>query len=117
MAKAKQKEVPCATGCGPTIGGGRKAVAVDPGIKKANLARLKRIEGQVRGVQNMVEQDRYCAEILGQIAAVQEALRCVGRELMRNHMRHCAVKALHEGGQDAQDVCDEIVEFMFKNAR
>ena len=59
----------------------RKAVAVDAEAKKRNLARLKRIEGQVRGLQKMVEDDRYCPDILTQIASVHEALRGVGREL------------------------------------
>ncbi len=63
---------------------GRKAIAVDPDAKTRNLARLKRIEGQVRGVHKMVEEDRYCADIVAQLAAVHEALRGVGRELMRN---------------------------------
>ena len=54
---------------------GRHADAVDPAIKEANLKRLRRIEGQVRGLQKMVEEDRYCPDIITQIASVQEALR------------------------------------------
>jgi len=69
----------------------RKALAVDPEVKSRNLKRLRRIEGQVRGLQKMVEDDRYCADILTQISSVHEALRGVGRELMRNHLKHCAV--------------------------
>ena len=65
----------------------RKAVAVDPEAKERNLKRLRRIEGQVRGLQKMVEEDRYCADILTQISSVHEALRAVGRELMRNHLQ------------------------------
>ena len=61
-----------------------------PDIKERNLKRLRRIEGQVRGLQKMVEEDRYCADILTQISSVHEALRAVGRELMRNHLKHCA---------------------------
>ena len=95
----------------------KRAVGVDPDIKTANLARLKRIEGQIRGIHRMVEQDRYCADILGQLSAVQAALRGVGRELMRNHLRHCAAQALRAGGDEADAVCDEVVELMFKNAR
>ena len=68
----------------------RKALAVDPEIKSSNLKRLRRIEGQIRGLQRLVSEDRYCADILVQISSVQEALRSVGRELMRNHLRHCA---------------------------
>ena len=96
---------------------GRKAAAVDPGIKEANLTRLRRVEGQIRGIQKMVEEDRYCADVLTQLSAVHEALRCVGRELLRNHLRHCASGAIRKGGEDAKDVCDELIELMYKNAR
>lgn len=95
----------------------RKAAGVEPDIKKRNLARLKRIEGQVRGLQRMVEEDRYCADILGQIAAVHEALRGVGKELMRNHLKHCVARATFEGGATAEKAYDEVVELMFKNLR
>ena len=75
---------------------GRKAVSVDPEIKASNLRRLSRIEGQVRGLQRMIEEDRYCADILMQISSAQEALRSVGRALMKNHLRHCASEAIRD---------------------
>ena len=59
-------------------GDGTQGVAVDPDIKDRNLKRLRRIEGQVRGLQKMVEEDRYCADILTQISSVHEALRVGG---------------------------------------
>ena len=96
---------------------GRRAVAVDPAIKTRNLTRLRRIEGQVRGLQKMVEGDRYCADILTQISSVQEALRGVGRELMRNHLRHCASTAIKSSTEEAEAMYDELIELMFKNAR
>src|SRR5258708_38130952 len=74
----------------------RKAIAVDPEIRSSNLKRLRRIEGQVRGLQRLVIEDRYCADILVQISSVQEALRSVGRALMRNHLRHYASEARSE---------------------
>jgi len=95
----------------------RKAISVDPKIKSANLARLKRIEGQVRGIHDMVREDRYCADVLGQLSAVQEALRAVGRELIRNHIRHCATEAIHAGGPLAEAMYDELVELFHKNSR
>ena len=104
----------CACGEGH---GGRKAVAVDADIKAANLTRLKRIEGQVRGLQRMVEGDRYCADILTQLSAVHEALRGVGRELMRNHLRYCVASAARTGGQEAEATYDELIDLMFKSAR
>jgi DNA-binding FrmR family transcriptional regulator len=95
----------------------RKAVGVDPGIKDRNLKRLRRIEGQVRGLQKMVEDDRYCADIMTQISSVHEALRSVGRELMRNHLRHCAASAIASGDEAAERMYDELVEMMYKHAR
>lgn len=96
---------------------GRKAMSVDPQTKTANLARLRRIEGQVRGIQKMVEEDRYCADVLGQLSAVHEALRAVGRELIRNHLRHCATHAIHAGGTKAESMYDELVDLFHRNAR
>ncbi len=105
-------------GCGAHGGDeGRKAVAVDPGVKDRNLKRLRRIEGQVRGLQKMVEEDRYCADILVQISSVHEALRSVGRELMRNHLKHCAASAIKAGDDEAEAMYDELVEMMFKHSR
>ncbi|HET7585269.1 MAG TPA: metal-sensitive transcriptional regulator [Gemmatimonadaceae bacterium] len=97
---------------------GRKAVAVDAGIRARNLARLRRIEGQVRGLQRMIEEDRYCADVMTQIASVHEALRAVGRELMRNHLRHCATQAIRSGDDaQAEEMYDELVELMYRSAR
>src|SRR3954453_20400393 len=96
----------------------RKAVAVDADIKQRNLLRLKRIEGQVRGLQKMVEDDRYCADIMTQISSVNEALRSVGKELMRNHLRHCAASAITSGDSAAAEAMyDELVGMMYKHAR
>ena len=104
-------------GCGAHEDEGRKAVAVDPDVKERNVKRLRRIEGQVRGIQKMVDEDRYCADIMTQISAVQEALRSVGRELMRNHLKHCATTAIRGGESEAEAMYDEIVELMYKHNR
>jgi DNA-binding FrmR family transcriptional regulator len=101
----------------PSAAGGRKAVGVDQHIKTANLTRLRRVEGQVRGIQKMLEEDRYCADILVQVSAVQEALRAVGRELIRNHLKHCSTDAMREGGARAESMCDELVDMFDKNYR
>jgi DNA-binding FrmR family transcriptional regulator len=96
----------------------RKAVAVDPEIKGANLRRLRRIEGQIRGLQRMVEEDRYCADILTQVSSAQEALRAVARGLMRNHLAHCATHAIRTGStEERQAMYDELLEMIYKNAR
>jgi DNA-binding FrmR family transcriptional regulator len=95
----------------------RKAHGVDPETKKENLARLRRIEGQVRGLQKMVDEERYCADVLTQISAVHEALRGVGREVMRNHLRHCATAAMKGTDDEAAAMHDEILELMYKHVR
>ena len=102
-------------GCGTRD---RKAAGVDPEIKDRNLKRLRRIEGQVRGLQKMVEEDRYCPDILTQVSSVQEALRSVGRELMRNHLKHCATQAIRSGdGATAEATYDELIELIYKHSR
>ena len=95
----------------------RKATGVDPDIKARNLVRLRRIEGQVRGLQKMIDEDRYCADVLTQISSVHEALRSVARELMRNHLKHCATAAIRAGDECADAMYDELVELMHKHLR
>lgn len=96
----------------------RKAVGVDSEIKASNLRRLRRLEGQIRGLQRMVEEDRYCADILTQVSSVQEALRSVARALMRNHLSHCASQAIRTGStEERQAMYDELLELIYKNAR
>ena len=106
-----------ACGCGAQDSEDRKAVGVDPEAKTRNLHRLRRIEGQVRGLQKMIEEDRYCADILTQISSVHEALRGVGRELMRNHLKHCAAGAIRGSEREAEAMYDELVELMYKHSR
>jgi DNA-binding FrmR family transcriptional regulator len=121
-AKAASAQTILATvECGCAMPGdeaaGRKAVAVDPEAKVRNLKRLRRIEGQVRGLQKMVEEDRYCADLMTQISSVHEALRSVGRELMRNHLKHCATAAIKAGPAEAEPMYDELVELLYKHSR
>ena len=71
----------------------------------------------MRGLQTMVEEDRYCADILTQISSVHEALRGVARELMRNHLKHCAAAAIREAPSEAEAMYDELVELMHKHSR
>lgn len=96
---------------------GRKAVAVDPDIKDRTTKRLRRIEGQVRGLQKMVEEERYCADILTQVSSVHEALRGVARELLRNHLKHCAATAIRSGDPQAEAMYDELVDLVYKHNR
>jgi DNA-binding FrmR family transcriptional regulator len=97
---------------------GRKAAGVDPEIKDANLKRLRRIEGQLRGLQRMVEEERYCADIIVQIASTQEALRGVARNLMKNHLKNCATKALLGGKpKEAAAMYDELLDLIYTHLR
>lgn len=97
---------------------GRKAVAVDADIKSSNLKRLKRIEEQIRGLQKMVEEDRYCADILVQISSAQEALRGVSQALLRNHLRHCVTSTIRKGKPaDSERVYNEVVDLFARYSR
>ena len=113
----RQKNIRASCGCEvPTRG--RKAVAVSPEIKFANLNSLRRIEGQVRGLEPMVTDNRYCADILVQISSVQEALRAVGHALMPNHLRHCASQAIRQGSRArAEAMYDELLHLIYTHAR
>lgn len=66
-------------------------------VKQKLLTRLRRIEGQTRGLQRMVEEDKYCVDIMNQIAGVQSALEQVTLLLMENHLQHCVSDAIQEG--------------------
>lgn len=103
-----------AAACAPDA---KLAVAVDPELKAAAVRRLRRIGGQVRGLEAMVDQERYCADILVQITSVQEALRGVSRLLMRNHLEHCATMAIRDGGPHATAMYDELLDLVYRHAR
>src|SRR4026208_1913108 len=106
--------VACA--CGGRPGDGEHAVAVDPEIKRSVLTRLRRIEGQVRGLQKMVEEERYCADVLTQVARWHGALRGVGRAMLHNHLRHCATEAIGSGDPErAEAMYDELMDLIYRS--
>lgn len=70
--------------------------------KDAVRKRLRRIEGQVRGLQRMVDEDKYCIDILDQVSAVTKALQAVAVELLDDHLAHCVADAMAAGGSDAE---------------
>jgi CsoR family transcriptional regulator, copper-sensing transcriptional repressor len=118
MATRKNGKLSEASGVCEIPDGGRIAVGVDPELKASNLRRLSRIEGQIRGIQRMVGEDRYCADILMQVTSAQEALRAVARSLMRNHLAHCATHAIRNGSEDEREAMyDELLDLIYKNAR
>jgi DNA-binding FrmR family transcriptional regulator len=65
----------------------------------------------------MVSEDRYCADIVTQVASVQEALRGVARQLMRNHLKHCATTAIRKGDSEAEVMYDELLDLVYKHLR
>jgi DNA-binding FrmR family transcriptional regulator len=78
------------------------------------LKRLRRIEGQVRGLQRMVEEDRYCGDVLQQIASVQKALRSAGKTITRDHLETCVTDALRSGDRErAEETYDEVMDLLY----
>jgi DNA-binding FrmR family transcriptional regulator len=73
------------------------------------VRRLNRIEGQVRGLRSMIDEDRYCIDVLTQISSVTKALQAVGLGLLDEHLRHCVMDAAHTGGHDADAKLDEAI--------
>ncbi len=84
------------------------ALHASPRAKADLMARLDRIEGQIRGLKRMIESDRYCVDILVQIAAVRAALNQVGLSLLDAHTRGCVSNAIRQGSADA--AIDELIE-------
>jgi DNA-binding FrmR family transcriptional regulator len=96
----------------------RHAAAVDPELKSRASSRLKRIEGQVRGIGKMVEEERYCGDVLVQISAIQESLRGVAQLLLRNHLQHCASDAIRSNDEGRREqMYDELTSLFFKHVR
>ena len=80
---------------------------------KALINRLNRIEGQVRGVKNMLENDAYCTDILTQVSAINAALNAFNKELLVNHIRTCVVDDIKEGREDTViELCDTLQKLM-----
>ncbi len=86
--------------------------------KQKTLQRLSRIEGQVRGIARMVDENRYCIDIMTQIAAVQAALRKVEEDLLRNHVNHCVEHAIRTGdAEDQRRKVAELIEVLGRRSR
>ena len=86
--------------------------------KESTLKRLRRIEGQVRGLQKMVEEDRYCMDVLMQVSSVHEALKGVSREVMHRHLEHCVHDAVTSGDHSRESkVYKEMLDLIYKYSR
>ncbi len=85
--------------------------------KDEHLKRLRRIEGQVRGLQRMVEEDKYCIDILTQVSAATRALQSFSLELLDEHLAHCVVHAATAGGEEAETKVREASEAIARLVR
>ena len=82
------------------------------------ITRLKRIEGQVRGIQRMLDENRYCIDVLTQISAIHESLRKVSEVLLRDHLDHCVTNAIDSGDtREKERIYDELADLFNKYAR
>ena len=96
-------------GCHPERRKERSAGEMD-----ALMKRLNRIEGQIKGIKAMLEGERYCADILIQVAAAQQGMRSFSAELLKNHMKTCVVEEIRKGNDD---IIDESIETILKLCR
>jgi len=96
---------------------GKRGVILPPTRKEASQ-RLNRIEGQIKGIKKMVDEGRYCVEVLGQLSAVHEALRGVGKIIMRNYLGNCVTSSLRSGSsKKAKETYSELMDLIYKFAK
>jgi DNA-binding FrmR family transcriptional regulator len=93
------------------------AMGIAAPTKRDLLKRLARVRGQIQGIQRMVEDERYCPDILQQFAAVHSALRGAEKLLLSNHLERCATHAIQQGGEPAAQVRQEIVDLLYRYLR
>lgn len=110
-AEMKAAEAGCCAGEGTGSGNSRKMTMRTDEQKKKLLNRLKRIEGQVCGIQRMIEEDAYCNDILIQSAAVNAAMNAFNKELLASHIRSCVARDIRDG---KDEVIDELVQTLQK---
>jgi DNA-binding FrmR family transcriptional regulator len=87
-------------------------VTIDEAVQQKALRRLSIIEGQVRGLRRMIEERKYCVDILTQISAIHEALRGVGKVVVRNHLETCVTEGLQ--GEERHQHYDELMDLIYK---
>jgi DNA-binding FrmR family transcriptional regulator len=96
----------------------RRADEVSPDTKQRLLLRLRRIEVLVRGLQRMIEEERYCPDVLQQMSAVHESLRGIEQVLLRSHLEHCATNAIRSEDQErARQTYEELTKLFYRHAR
>lgn len=95
----------------------RITAAIDPVAKAANLLQVRKARGQVDGIHRMIEDDRYCAEVIVQIIAARASLQAVAKDLLNRHLKACHQAAMQNGGADADKMYQELVDLVAKMAR
>jgi len=95
----------------------RMAAGLDPAAKAANLLQLKRAKGQVDGIERMIEDERYCADIIVQITAARASLQTVAKDLLNRHLKACHKAAMNNGGAAADEMYQELVELVSRMAK
>lgn len=82
---------------------------------REQVARLKKIEGQIRGIQRMIEEERYCIDILNQLQAIEAAVKVVEANILKKHLQGCVAEAISSGSEREQDAkLDEIIKLLFR---
>ncbi|HZO91654.1 MAG TPA: metal-sensitive transcriptional regulator [Chthonomonadaceae bacterium] len=93
-------------------------MAIQGEIKEDVLRRLNRIEGQIKGLRRLIEEDTYCVDVLTQLSSVHEALRGVSKIIMRDHLQNCVTGALRDGDEaKAQRTYQELMDLIYKYAK
>jgi DNA-binding FrmR family transcriptional regulator len=95
----------------------RVAAGVDPAVRAANSVQLRRARGQIDGIERMLEQDRYCADIITQITAARASLQVVAKSLLEAHLKSCHAQAMKNGGAAADNMYQELVDLVSKMAK
>lgn len=94
------------------------SLPIAPDVKEQADARLSRIEGQVRGLRRMIGEDRYCVDVLQQIASVHEALRGVGKLMVQRYLENCATEGIRsEDPEERQETYDELLKVIYRFVR
>lgn len=93
------------------------ACEIQPEVRDDAIARLRRIEGQAAGLRKMIEEDRHCIDVLTQIGSVQQALRGVGRLMLKNYLKTCVTEALRGGEQPSEEDYEEFMDVLYKFVR
>ncbi len=118
MARKKKKSsLPSAASANGTASVDRLSAGINPAERTANILQLRRARGQVDGIERMIEEDRYCADIIVQITAVRASLQVVAKSLLASHLKACHMAAVGNRGAIADKMYQELVDLVSKMAK